>query len=80
VGTLYLAGSALTMDRAVANTARFTDLPIEAVLPMASTIPASYLGTATSGTVTADWDPDRGTLEIRNINPASGGAKPPGQR
>jgi N-acetylglucosamine-6-phosphate deacetylase len=80
VGTPYLAGSALTMDRAVANTARFTDLPIEAVLPMASTIPASYLGTATSGTVTADWDPDRGTLEIRNINPASGGAKPPGQR
>jgi N-acetylglucosamine-6-phosphate deacetylase len=89
-GTPYLAGSALTLDRAIANTVRFTGLAIEAVLPMASTIPASYLGTATAGTVTADWDPDRGTLEIRNINRAdgapasdgaggSGGAKPPGK-
>jgi N-acetylglucosamine-6-phosphate deacetylase len=43
-GTSYLAGSALTMDQAIANTARFTGLPIEEVIPMASTIPARYLG------------------------------------
>jgi N-acetylglucosamine-6-phosphate deacetylase len=43
-GTSYLAGSALTMDQAIANTAQFTGLPIEEVIPMASTIPARYLG------------------------------------
>jgi N-acetylglucosamine-6-phosphate deacetylase len=43
-GTPYLAGSALTMDQAIANTARFTGLSIEEVIPMASTIPARYLG------------------------------------
>lgn len=43
-GTPYLAGSALTMDKAITNTARFTGLSIEEVIPMASTIPARYLG------------------------------------
>jgi N-acetylglucosamine-6-phosphate deacetylase len=43
-GTSYLAGSALTMEKAIANTARFTGLSIEEVIPMASTIPARYLG------------------------------------
>ena len=43
-GTPYLAGSSLTLDRAIANTVRFTGLPIEAVIPMASTIPARSLG------------------------------------
>ena len=38
-GTPYLAGSSLTLDRAIANTVRFTGLPIDAVMPMASTIP-----------------------------------------
>ena len=55
-GTPYLAGSSLTLDRAIANTVRFTGLPIEDVIPMASTIPAAYLGMTTAGTVTADWD------------------------
>jgi N-acetylglucosamine-6-phosphate deacetylase len=49
-GTSYLAGSALTMDRAIANTARLTGLPIEEVIPMASTIPARYLGLDTTDT------------------------------
>ena len=35
---------------------RFTGLPLDDVIPMASTIPAAYLGTTTAGTVTADWD------------------------
>jgi N-acetylglucosamine-6-phosphate deacetylase len=63
-GTPYLAGSSLTLDRAIANTVRFTGLSIDAVIPMASTIPAAYMGMTTIGTVTADWDPDAGDLRI----------------
>jgi N-acetylglucosamine-6-phosphate deacetylase len=63
-GTPYLAGSSLTLDQAVANTARFTGLPIETVLPMASTMPAAILGTATAGTVVADWDGETGVLRV----------------
>lgn len=66
-GTPYLAGSALTLDRAIANTVRYTGLPIERVLPMASTIPAAFLGTATAGTVQADWDADRMELRVRRV-------------
>ena len=43
-GASNLAGSALTMDRAVALAVRFTGLPLAEVLPMASTRPAAYLG------------------------------------
>jgi N-acetylglucosamine-6-phosphate deacetylase len=66
-GTPYLAGSSLTLDRAIANTVRFTGLSIDAVAPMASTIPAAYLGMKTAGTVTADWDPDAGDLRILDV-------------
>ena len=55
-GTPYLAGSSLTLDRAIANTVRITALPIDDVVPMASSIPAAFLGTTTAGTVTAEWD------------------------
>jgi len=55
-GKPWLAGSAITLDRAVANTVKFTGLPIEEVLPMASSQPAEYLGVQTSGRVTADWN------------------------
>jgi N-acetylglucosamine-6-phosphate deacetylase len=63
-GTPYLAGSSLTLDRAIANTVRFTGLPIDAVVPMASTIPATYMGMTTAGTVNADWEPGAGELQI----------------
>jgi N-acetylglucosamine-6-phosphate deacetylase len=63
-GTPYLAGSSLTLDRAIANTVRFTGLSIDAVVPMASTIPATYMGMTTSGTVNADWEPGAGELQI----------------
>jgi N-acetylglucosamine-6-phosphate deacetylase len=63
-GTPYLAGSALTMVEAVANTVRFTGLSLEEVLPMASTVPARYAGIPLDGTVSAEWDPDRFTLEV----------------
>jgi N-acetylglucosamine-6-phosphate deacetylase len=66
-GTPYLAGSALTMDRAIANTVRFTGLPIERVIPMASTIPAAYLGISTRGTVHADWDPETAELRVLRV-------------
>ena len=66
-GTPYLAGSSLTMDRAIANTVRFTGLSIEAVIPMASTIPARYMRMTAAGTVAADWDPDAGDLQIREV-------------
>lgn len=66
-GTPYLAGSALTMDEAVANTARFTGLPIGEVLPMASTVPAAYLGLDTAGMVAAEWTPEQGLLEIVSV-------------
>ena len=38
-GTPYLAGSALTMERAVENTARFADLPLEQALRLANRQP-----------------------------------------
>jgi N-acetylglucosamine-6-phosphate deacetylase len=66
-GTPYLAGSSLTLDRAIANTVRFTGLPLDAVIPMASTIPASCVGTATAGAVTADWDAGACELRIRGV-------------
>jgi N-acetylglucosamine-6-phosphate deacetylase len=66
-GTPYLAGSSLTLDRAIANTVRFTGLSIDDVIPMASTIPGRWLGTGTAGTITAHWDETAGSLDIRSI-------------
>ena len=66
-GTPYLAGSSLTLDRAIANTVRYTGLSIDDVIPMASTVPAAFLGMATAGTVTADWDPGTHELHVRGI-------------
>jgi N-acetylglucosamine-6-phosphate deacetylase len=65
-GTPYLAGSSLTMDRAIANTVRFTGLTLDWVLPMASTIPAAFLGLDTLGTVKADWNSQ--TCELRIVH------------
>ncbi len=60
----WLAGSALTMDQAVANTVKFAGLPVEQVLPMASTQPAEYLGMKTAGRVIAEWDSTADSLRI----------------
>lgn len=68
-GTPYLAGSSLTMPGAIANTVRFTGLPIGTVIPMASTMPAGFLGTTTAGTVAADWDAEAGELTILSVTP-----------
>jgi len=66
-GTPYLAGSSLTLERAIANTVRFTGLSIDDVVPMASTIPAEYMGMSTAGTVTADWDAAAYDLRILDV-------------
>jgi N-acetylglucosamine-6-phosphate deacetylase len=63
-GTPYLAGSALTMNRAIANTARFTGLPIDVIIPMATTTPARSVGTSTTGTIVAEWEPATCDLRI----------------
>jgi N-acetylglucosamine-6-phosphate deacetylase len=66
-GAPNLAGSALTMDRAVANAVRFAGLSISEVLPMASTIPASYLGMKPAGKITAEWNVDDFSFHISGI-------------
>ena len=67
-GTPFLAGSALTMPEAIANTVRFTGLPLADVIPMASAAPAEYLGIPPAGIVTAEWDPDAYRLDILDVN------------
>lgn len=66
-GADYLAGSALAMNDAIARTVRFTGLPIEEVLPMASSIPSSYLAIPTSGRLICEWDPNVFSLQIKNV-------------
>jgi N-acetylglucosamine-6-phosphate deacetylase len=66
-GTPYLAGSSLTLPDAIANTVRFTGLPIETVIPMASTIPARYLGETTAGTAHAEWDEKECVLRVQGV-------------
>jgi N-acetylglucosamine-6-phosphate deacetylase len=66
-GTPYLAGSSLTMDRAIANAVKFTGLALETVVSMASTNAASAVGMTTAGTVIADWDANQ--LHVRGVTP-----------
>jgi N-acetylglucosamine-6-phosphate deacetylase len=69
-GEAKLAGSALTLDRAVARTVRDTGLPLEEVLPMASVRPAAYLGLAPAGRLRAEWSPGTGSLDILAVEGA----------
>lgn len=64
-GQPNLAGSALSLDRAVGNTVRFTGLALREVLAMASTRPAEYLGIAPRGTLTVAWNPSTYELRVR---------------
>lgn len=66
-GKPWLAGSAITLDRALANTVEFTGLPLEEVLPMASTQPAAYLGVQTFGRVIANWNAAECRLSILKV-------------
>ena len=67
-GTPYMAGSALTMDRAISLAVRFTGLALDTVVAMASTIPASYVNSSTLGTVAAEWDDRAGDLKIARVH------------
>jgi N-acetylglucosamine-6-phosphate deacetylase len=66
-GAPNLAGSALRLDVAVGNTVRFTGLPLEDVVPMASTRPAEYIGIPTAGKVVAEWDPVACALHVQRV-------------
>jgi len=66
-GTPYLAGSALAMPDAIANTVRFTGLPLSEVVPMATTRPAEYIGISCAGTVHAEWDEERFALSVIDV-------------
>ena len=50
-GQPNLAGSALSMDRAVANTVKFAGVSLEDALAMASVTPAEYLGVQLTGSL-----------------------------
>ncbi|HSK10368.1 MAG TPA: amidohydrolase family protein [Vicinamibacterales bacterium] len=63
-GQPNLAGSALSMDRAVANTVRFAGVSIEEALAMASTTPAEYLGVQPAGSLDLEWDPASFSLRV----------------
>jgi N-acetylglucosamine-6-phosphate deacetylase len=67
-GAPNLAGSALRLDVAIANTVRFTGLPLEEVAKMASTRPAEVLGLEAVGKVVAEWDPVAFTLRVVRVS------------
>ncbi|MCX7009963.1 MAG: hypothetical protein NTY53_22435, partial [Kiritimatiellaeota bacterium] len=69
-GAQVLAGSALLLPVAIANTVRFTGLPLDAVLQLAATQPAALLGLPPRGTLAADWDAEKFRLTIRSITDA----------
>jgi len=66
-GAPNLAGSALRLDVAIGNTVKFTGLPLEEVVPMASTRPAEYIGIATAGKVVAEWDAATSALRVERV-------------
>jgi N-acetylglucosamine-6-phosphate deacetylase len=66
-GSPYLAGSALTMERAVENAVRFAGLTLQEAAAMASTHPAEYVSMSPAGTVIAEWDGDRMALRVAEV-------------
>jgi N-acetylglucosamine-6-phosphate deacetylase len=67
-GASNLAGSALTLSAAVGHAVRFTGLPLDDVVEMASGRPAGYLGIPPAGRVTAEWDPAASELRILSVS------------
>ena len=63
-GQPNLAGSALSLDRAVGNVVRFAGVPLEEALAMASTRPAAYLGVEPAGSLDLEWDPAAFSLRV----------------
>jgi N-acetylglucosamine-6-phosphate deacetylase len=69
-GTSKLAGSALTLDQAVARAVRETGLSLEEVWPLASSQPAACVGASPAGRVTAEWDQAALTLAVVAVDGA----------
>jgi N-acetylglucosamine-6-phosphate deacetylase len=67
-GASNLAGSALTLSAAVGHAVRFTGLPLDDVVEMASGRPAGYLGIPPAGRVTAEWDPVASELRVLRVS------------
>ena len=67
-GQPNLAGSALSLDRAVGNTVKFTGLPLPTVLSMASTRPARLLGLEPRGRLRARWDAESSRLIVEAVH------------
>jgi N-acetylglucosamine-6-phosphate deacetylase len=63
-GQPNLAGSALSLDRAVGNVVRFAGIPLEEALEMASERPAAAVGLEAAGSIDVEWDGER--ITIRN--------------
>lgn len=74
-GAANLAGSALAMNDAVANAVRFTDLTLAEVLPMATTLPARFLGVEPAGWVMGSWNETDFVLQIDSVSTAITKAK-----
>ena len=67
-GASHLAGSALSMDRAIGLTVKFTGLPLDDVLKMATTTTAAFLGIDSStGSIDVEWDAASFTLRVVGI-------------
>jgi N-acetylglucosamine-6-phosphate deacetylase len=66
-GAVTLAGSVLRLDAAIGNTVRFTGLPLDEVVAMASTRPAEYLGLRPAGRVIAEWDETASSLRVLRV-------------
>lgn len=66
-GAAHLAGSALAMNDAIARTVRFTGLPLERVLSMASSNPSSYLALSASDRLICEWEPGEFSLRVREV-------------
>ena len=67
-GQPNLAGSALSTDRAIANTVKFAGVTLDDALAMASTTPAEYLGLKPSGSLDLEWDPATYTLRVLKVD------------
>ncbi len=66
-GAANLAGSALSIPVAIGNSVRFTGLPLEDVIPMATTRPAEYIGIRPAGSVVAEWDAEAFSLRVLRV-------------
>jgi N-acetylglucosamine-6-phosphate deacetylase len=53
-----LAGSTLTMDKAIRNMVAFTDLPLQKIIGMASAVPARAMKLPNKGQLKAGCDAD----------------------